>query len=51
MWDSVQTNDQHLSHNMPCSRCGHEVHTFLACGPGSACEPVVMPGTYAAKAS
>ncbi len=47
MWDTVQTNEMHLSHDMPCARCRHAVHTFLACGPGCACEPVVMPGTYA----
>ena len=32
MWDTVQTNDEHLSHDMPCPRCGHALHTFLACG-------------------
>ncbi len=47
MWDTVQTNDVHLSHNMPCGRCGHEVHTFLACCAGCACEVRVMPGASA----
>lgn len=50
MWDTVATNDVHLSHDMPCGRCGHEVHTFLACGPSCGCDPVVMPGTYATAA-
>ncbi len=45
MWDTVQTNEQHLSHDLPCPRCGHGVHTFLACGDNCACEPVVMPGS------
>ena len=45
MWDTVQVNVVHLSHDMPCVRCGHQVHTFLACGTGCACEPVVMPGS------
>ena len=45
MWDTVQTNDTHLSHDLPCPRCGHELHTFLACGDDCACEPVVMPGS------
>ncbi len=45
MWDTVQTNQQHLSHDLPCPRCGHAVHTFLACGDSCACEPVVMPGS------
>lgn len=44
MWDTVQINDVHLSHDMPCTRCGHGVHTFLACGPTCTCTPVVMPG-------
>ena len=51
MWDTVQTNDVHLSHDMQCQRCGHDVHTFLACGPGCACERVVMPGMYAVAAA
>jgi hypothetical protein len=25
MWDTVQTNADHLSHDMPCLRCGHAV--------------------------
>jgi hypothetical protein len=49
MWDTVQTSDTHLSHDLPCPRCGHALHTFLACGDNCACEPVVMPGaTYRA---
>ena len=43
MWDTVQTNDQHLSHDLPCPRCGHEVHTFLACGDDCACPPALLP--------
>ena len=44
MWDTVQTNDVHLSHDMRCTRCGHDVHTFLPCDASCACAPVVMPG-------
>ena len=44
MWDTVQTNDVHLSHDIQCPRCGHDLHTFLACGTDCACERVVMPG-------
>ncbi len=44
MWDTAQTNDVHLSHDMPCPQCGHAVHSFLACGPGCPCKPVAMPG-------
>ncbi len=44
MWDTVQTNDFHLSHDLPCPRCGHGTHTFLACGDACTCPPVAMPG-------
>jgi hypothetical protein len=44
VWDTVQTNDTHLSHDMPCVRCGHAAHTFLACGDGCDCQPALMPG-------
>jgi hypothetical protein len=44
MWDTALINDVHLSHDMRCPRCGHDVHTFLACGTDCACAPVVMPG-------
>lgn len=48
MWDTVldtgHTSTDHLSHDMPCLRCGHAVHTFLACGDGCECRPALMPG-------
>ncbi|HSU03271.1 MAG TPA: hypothetical protein VLK03_12030 [Nocardioides sp.] len=44
MWDTAQTNDTHLSHDMPCVRCGHGVHTFLECGIDCACV-YAMPGS------
>lgn len=40
MWDTVQTNSVHLSHDMPCPQCGHAPHTYLACGDTCDCEPV-----------
>lgn len=51
MWDTVQDAPRmtlHLSHDLPCPRCGHAVHTFLACDESCDCAPVVMPGSYAA---
>ena len=51
MWDTVQTNDQHLSHDLPCPRCGHEVHTVLACGDDCACPPALLPGSAALQAA
>ena len=39
MWDTVQTNAVHLSHDMPCPQCGHALHTYLACGDSCDCVP------------
>ena len=44
MWDTVESRSDHLSHDLPCMRCGHAVHTFLACSDTCACEPTMMPG-------
>lgn len=46
MWDTVQTNETHLSHDLPCPRCGHEAHTFFVCD-SCACRPAPMPGSAA----
>lgn len=51
MWDTVQTSADHLSHDMPCQRCGHAVHTFLSCGDGCDCRPTEMPGESALAAA
>ncbi|MEZ0580481.1 hypothetical protein [Nocardioides sp. MH1] len=49
MWEQTLTMTQvdHLSHDLPCQRCGHGVHTFLPCDDGCDCPPVVMPGEVA----
>ncbi len=51
MWDTVQEHTGrsavHLSHDLPCPRCGHAVHTFLACSDACACTPCGMPGERA----
>ena len=44
MWDTVETNREHLSHDLPCQRCGHAAHTFLACSATCACVPPLPPG-------
>jgi hypothetical protein len=44
MWDTVQSYRDHLSHDMPCQRCGHALHTFLSCGDACDCRPSLMPG-------
>jgi len=50
MWDTVTDNDQHLSHDLPCPRCGHGVHTYLSCDDRCDCAPFVMPGSALATA-
>jgi hypothetical protein len=45
MWDTVQSNEIHLTHDLPCPRCGHAVHTYLACSDTCACAPTVLPGS------
>ena len=47
MWDTIQTSTTHLSHDLPCQRCGHATHTFLACSATCDCPPTLMPGTAA----
>ncbi|WP_167305789.1 hypothetical protein [Nocardioides euryhalodurans] len=37
MWDTVDTSSSHLSHDMPCPRCGHGRHTYLACSDTCTC--------------
>ncbi len=44
MWDRPQTNQIHLSHDLPCQQCGHAAHIYLPCGDTCACVPVGMPG-------
>jgi hypothetical protein len=43
MWDTVENSNHHLSHDMPCTRCGHAMHTFLACSDSCDCEPAAVP--------
>ena len=47
MWDTVDTTPckpTQLSHDMPCIRCGHALHIYLACEQNCDCEPRTMPG-------
>ena len=48
MWDTVQTNQVHISHDLPCPACGHAVHTYLPCDDTCDCPPTVLPGSAAA---
>ena len=47
MWDTQDQASSHLTHDLPCARCGHAVHTYLACSDTCGCEPCVMPGATA----
>ncbi len=44
MWDTTQETTPMLSHDLPCSRCGHAAHTYLSCSDSCDCVPVPMPG-------
>ncbi len=44
MWDSPQPDQTHLSHDLPCPRCGHPAHTYLECSDTCSCVPAAMPG-------
>jgi hypothetical protein len=41
MWDTVETStgpgSVHLSHDLPCTGCGHAVHTYLPCSDTCDC--------------
>ena len=39
MFDGVITSHSNLTHDMPCRRCGHARHTYLACSDECACVP------------
>jgi hypothetical protein len=45
MWDTVQTNELHLSHDLPCPQCGHAAHSYLPCSDTCACPRSLVPGT------
>ena len=44
MYDTAHTSHTYISHDMPCPRCGHALHQYLACSDDCACEPVRLPG-------
>ena len=44
MWEIDQSDQLHLSHDLPCLRCGHPAHTYLACSDTCDCVVTAMPG-------
>jgi hypothetical protein len=43
-WNDTGTGSAPLSHDMPCPRCRHAPHVYLACGDGCDC-PTMRPGS------
>ena len=44
MWDTVEASDIHMSHDLPCPRCGHAAHSYLPCSDVCDCAWSGMPG-------
>jgi len=45
MWDVPEIRTDHLSHDLPCVRCGHAAHVYLPCGDTCPCVPPPVPGS------
>lgn len=50
MWDTFEENTVHLTHDLPCTGCGHAAHRYLPCDRCS-CTPPDAPGTPALSRS
>lgn len=40
----------HLTHDLPCPRCGHAAHRYLSCSETCDCVPPPVPGSVALAA-
>lgn len=56
MWDTVADipvsaghRAAHLSHEMPCTACGHAPHTYLPCSDTCECVPPSVPGQVSGR--
>ena len=50
MWDTViEQKTRHLSHEMPCTACGHAPHSFLPCSDTCDCTPPSVPGAVSGR--
>jgi len=50
MWDTVvEQKTRHLSHEMPCTACGHAPHSFLPCSDTCDCTPPSVPGAVSCR--
>jgi hypothetical protein len=50
MWDTGKSQEEHLSHDLPCPWCGHAGHFYLPCDEACGCTVQVMPGAAVATA-
>ena len=50
MWDLAEAPSTgiHLSHDLPCLKCGHAAHQYLSCSDTCACVPPPTPGSVRA---
>jgi hypothetical protein len=39
MWDNAERTTTNLSHDMPCTQCGHATHSYLPCSDECDCVP------------
>lgn len=44
MWDTVIPGAHTVSHDRPCSACGHAAHSYLPCSDRCHCTPPGVPG-------
>jgi hypothetical protein len=45
MWDTViDKRVAHMTHERPCTACGHAQHSFLPCSDTCDCTPPSVPG-------
>jgi hypothetical protein len=59
MWDTATditaghdyAGHAHLSHEMPCTSCGHAPHTYLPCSDTCDCVPPSIPGQHSGHLS
>ncbi len=45
MYDSADHPPSRISHDRPCARCGHPMHTYLACSETCRCQPAGLRRT------
>ena len=46
MWDTPETSQVHLSHDLPCAQCGHAMHTYLPCSDTCTCVPAAFAQAF-----